>query len=371
MVWIHGGGFKTGSSSDRHLGPDLLLQKDVILVTINYRLGALGEWCIYIIIHILRYNFISFTGFASLDDPRAQVPGNAGLKDQTLALHWVRSNICQFGGDNKNVTVFGNSAGGGSVHLHMLSPHSRNLFDKAVLQSGTGLCEWTNWPKNNWTRRLATKLGWSGDGSDEEVYAFLRDADATEIVLKQDSIVNLEENLDGIYAFGPATESYVAEQSFFIVPPKDLASLDVWSHDVPVIVGGVADEGLTFIKVFDSNPAFFQIINSVERTIPLGLGIERGSKKSQDLALQIKRFYYDEHQPLGTHTAKIWGDRMFWMGVHDTIKSRLGSEHRGASTYVYRFAVESELFVWKKLQAIGKNVPGIPLKKLFEEKHCL
>lgn len=293
-----------------------------------------------------------------MDDPLAQVPGNAGLKDQTLALRWIRDNISRFGGDSTNITLFGNSAGAASVHLHMLSTHSSQLFDKAIVQSGTGECVWTNWPKNNWTRRLAQKLGWNGEGDDQDVYAFLRDADASDILFHQDSILNMEEQLDGIYAFGPATEPYEAEQSFFTVPPNELAYSNVWSSDVPLIIGGVSDEGLTFLKTMEGNMGFFQTFNSVERTVPIKLGILRGSDKSVELAMKIRNYYYKDGEPIGTRSQQIWGDCIFWLGAHDTVVSRLANSRSGAATYVFRFAVESELFVWKKLQAIGRYVPG-------------
>jgi cholinesterase len=89
LVWIHGGGFQAGSSCTDSYGPDYILQKDVILVSFNYRCGVFG--------------------FLSLDDPELNIPGNAGLKDQTFALKWVQRNIKNFGGDPGNVTIFGES----------------------------------------------------------------------------------------------------------------------------------------------------------------------------------------------------------------------------------------------------------------------
>ncbi|KDR15588.1 hypothetical protein L798_10533, partial [Zootermopsis nevadensis] len=103
MVWIHGGCYKGGSSSPVVYGPDHILAEDVVLVTINYRLGLLG--------------------FLSLIE--AGIPGNNGMKDQVLALRWVQRNIEHFGGDPGRVTIFGESAGGASVHFHLLSPMSR------------------------------------------------------------------------------------------------------------------------------------------------------------------------------------------------------------------------------------------------------
>ncbi|KAJ6643820.1 Esterase B1, partial [Pseudolycoriella hygida] len=90
MIWIHGGGFKYGNTAEELFGPDYLLQKNIVFVSINYRLGALG--------------------FLSIPDPSLNIPGNAGLKDQAMAFRWVRENIHAFGGDNKNITIFGSSA---------------------------------------------------------------------------------------------------------------------------------------------------------------------------------------------------------------------------------------------------------------------
>uniref|UniRef100_A0A8W7P0T7 Carboxylic ester hydrolase n=1 Tax=Anopheles coluzzii TaxID=1518534 RepID=A0A8W7P0T7_ANOCL len=92
MVWIHGGGYYTGSGNTDFFGPDYLLQHGVVLVTLNYRLGPLG--------------------FLAL--PSVGIHGNQGLKDQQLALRWVQENIARFGGDPSNVTLFGESAGSAS-----------------------------------------------------------------------------------------------------------------------------------------------------------------------------------------------------------------------------------------------------------------
>lgn len=82
---------------------------------------------------------IFHTGFLSSNDQSLNLPGNLGLKDQLLALKWIQRNIKKFNGDPDNVTIFGNSAGASSAHTHILSPASRGLFHKAILQSGTAL----------------------------------------------------------------------------------------------------------------------------------------------------------------------------------------------------------------------------------------
>ncbi|KAL1122365.1 hypothetical protein AAG570_003770 [Ranatra chinensis] len=116
MVYFHGGGwFQSGSYESR--GPEFLLDQDIVLVRVNYRLGPLG--------------------FLSAEDKI--LPGNFGLKDQWLALKWVQKNIEHFGGDPNRVTLFGESSGGCSVHLHMFSPRSQGLFQRAISSSGVGV----------------------------------------------------------------------------------------------------------------------------------------------------------------------------------------------------------------------------------------
>lgn len=121
MVWIHGGAFILGSGAqDLYNGAALARQQRVVVVTINYRLGPLG--------------FLAHSALAK-EDP-ANGTGNYGLLDQRAALQWVRKNIRAFGGNENNVTLFGESAGGMSVAGQLISPGSAGTFDRAIIQSG-------------------------------------------------------------------------------------------------------------------------------------------------------------------------------------------------------------------------------------------
>lgn len=117
MVWIHGGAFYLGESDAYN--PAALVAQGNVVVTINYRLGALG-----------------FLSHPALSAEQGGNSGNYGLMDQQAALRWVRDNIANFGGNAGNVTIFGESAGGFSVHSHLASPGSANLFHKAIIMSG-------------------------------------------------------------------------------------------------------------------------------------------------------------------------------------------------------------------------------------------
>jgi len=122
MVWIHGGAFVFGSGSFPDSAGSSFAQQGVILVTINYRLGRLG--------------FFAFPALSSEHPDEAK--GNYAYMDQIAALTWVQKNIAAFGGDPKNVTIFGESAGGVSVHSLLTIPLAQGLFHKAISESGGG-----------------------------------------------------------------------------------------------------------------------------------------------------------------------------------------------------------------------------------------
>ncbi|XP_065089695.1 juvenile hormone esterase-like [Ochlerotatus camptorhynchus] len=117
LVFIHGGSFTFGSGGYDVHGVDLLIENEIAVVSINYRLDVLG---------FLRY-------------PRFNITGNYGLLDQLTALRWIHKNIQEFGGDPNRITLMGHSAGATSINYHMYSTHSKGLFQQAILSSGTFL----------------------------------------------------------------------------------------------------------------------------------------------------------------------------------------------------------------------------------------
>uniref|UniRef100_A0A8C5T1W7 Carboxylesterase type B domain-containing protein n=1 Tax=Malurus cyaneus samueli TaxID=2593467 RepID=A0A8C5T1W7_9PASS len=137
MVYIHGGSYMEGTGNMID-GSILASYGNVIVITINYRLGVLG--------------------FLSTGDQAAK--GNYGLLDQIQALRWIEENIGSFGGDPKRVTIFGSGAGASCVSLLTLSHYSEGLFQKAIIQSGTALSSWAvNYQPAKYTRILADKVG--------------------------------------------------------------------------------------------------------------------------------------------------------------------------------------------------------------------
>uniref|UniRef100_A0A8C2YYN9 Carboxylic ester hydrolase n=1 Tax=Cyclopterus lumpus TaxID=8103 RepID=A0A8C2YYN9_CYCLU len=154
MVYLFGGAFMLGASNDVAIlgdslydGKELAERGDVIVVTVNYRVGTMG--------------------FLSSGD--ARLPGNYGLWDQHAAISWVRRNIAAFGGNPENITIFGQSAGAVSASYQMLSPHSKGLFRRVISQCGVALSPWAlqKNPMRLCLRQIARKVGCSRSDEDE------------------------------------------------------------------------------------------------------------------------------------------------------------------------------------------------------------
>jgi para-nitrobenzyl esterase len=150
MVWIHGGAFTIGSGAQPiYDGSTLARRGDVVVVTINYRLGPLG-----------------FLRLGDVTGGKIPSTGNEGVLDQIAALRWVHENIAEFGGDPGNVTIFGESAGGMSVGTLLGMPQARGLFHKAIPQSGACNTAAAVERANRVAERVLARLGVSASNSD-------------------------------------------------------------------------------------------------------------------------------------------------------------------------------------------------------------
>ncbi|XP_014362030.2 esterase E4 [Papilio machaon] len=231
MVFIHGGGFVVGNGIlENEHGPNFLIEHNVVIVTINYRLSVLGFLC--------------------LDIPEAA--GNMGLKDQVKALEWVQNNIVHFSGDKDNVTIFGISAGAASVEYHLLSPKSKGLFHKAILHSGSCLNHWAvNYEPKKLAYQLATKLGYNN--SSEDVYAlkeFLLNIPGTDLIAASSQICEnyTTEKARIFFGFVPTVEKDFSNGDAFLRDlPYRLLKQGLFYH-VPIIKGFCNREGyLTYV----------------------------------------------------------------------------------------------------------------------------
>jgi para-nitrobenzyl esterase len=215
MVWIHGGSLLVGESNDYN--PVALVKRGVIVVTINYRIGALG-----------------FLADAALANHPGGASGNYGLMDQQAALRWVQRNIRGFGGDPRNVTLFGESAGGLSTLAQLVSPGARGLFARAIVESGTyQLTQQSLASAESAGAAFAAKVGCTSDTA-----ACLRSLPVSTILDSED-FSGYDPNLDGA----------VLPQSI----GSALAS-GQFSH-VPVVIGTNHDEWRLFVGLDQLNGA--------------------------------------------------------------------------------------------------------------------
>jgi len=233
MVWIYGGGFYSGSATlDVYNGQWLSATQNVVVVSINYRVAALG--------------------FLAYDEEH--VTGNAGLYDQRLALEWVQENIDKFGGDRSQVTLFGESAGGASVSYHLHSDKSQDLFKNAIAQSGSLLSPWAMLSVEEAHRRskiLAERLNCTDRYPPSNMTDERSKKEATiECFQKMDAKTIVETDIyivNGTFRFPNAP---IPSNDFIGVDPKKTLPLDSQS-DKNLLLGYNANEGNYFIIYTD------------------------------------------------------------------------------------------------------------------------
>ena len=223
MVWIHGGAYVLGSG-DMYDGRSLVQRGDVVVVTLNYRLGVLG--------------------WLALDhlDPSLAGSGNNGVRDQIEALRWVRDNIASFGGDPGNVTIFGESAGGGSIAAILGAPTADGLYQRAIIESGPAAIAPPHKPELV-TAELLDALGEPDGGIDA-----LRDADPDRLIEAQIAMGDVnrlgrdrDHPIDGSGAgFRPSVDGVVVHAS-----PRSVVAAR-GASSIPLLIGTNVDEGTLF-----------------------------------------------------------------------------------------------------------------------------
>ncbi|XP_028900769.1 esterase B1 isoform X1 [Zeugodacus cucurbitae] len=339
MVWIYGGGFQIGEATRDMYSPDFFMHKDIVLVTIAYRLGPFGFLC--------------------LDDPNVKVPGNAGIKDQILALRWVKENIATFGGDTNNITVFGESAGGASTHICLLSEQSKGLVNKGIVMSGSALCSWANVQNKRWAYRLAKALGYHGGDIDTDVYEYLLNTKGPDLVRGNGMVLTKEEkHYRTLFAFVPTVEPYWTEQCVLSEPPYELMK-KTWSNEIPIIIGGTSFEGLIFYPEITRRPATLDEVKNCKNLVPIDAGFERDSATAEACGLRIKSTYFGNEECSRKTMMKFLelnSYREFWVPIYRTVLAR--QRHSTAPTYVYRFDYDSRDGNAIRNILCGRNVQG-------------
>lgn len=270
LFWIYGGGFSGGRASSPEFDGEALNQEGAILVTFNYRCGALG-----------------FFALPELDEKYGGSK-NLGILDQVMALKWVKENIAAFGGDPDRILVFGQSAGGISTRMMLTSPLAKGMFSRAVVHSGGGLNEADPVrPKEEFTeicRNCLTHLGWT--------YEDLMSKDPMELTTALDDAARAIVPGHAVGYFQPFIDGCsVTDVPGVLVKEGKYA-------DVPIICGTVAGDAWMFSRL-------------VREKLNDNVNYFRGFSFSPELAwaiwnnrnqrTPIYTYYMDRKQPAGGH----------------------------------------------------------------------
>ncbi|XP_078679319.1 cholinesterase 1 [Branchiostoma floridae x Branchiostoma belcheri] len=325
LVWIYGGGFFSGTSSlDVYDGRYLAGMEDVVVVSMNYRLGALG---------------FLYTGSEA-------APGNVGLLDQHLALVWVQQNIQAFGGDPEKVTIFGESAGAASVSFHMMSPMSRDLFQRGILQSASAVATWAVTPTEQARRRsraLAIDIGCSAEEEDMDVLvACLREAPAQTILDHEWNVVDLSDaHFLADLPFVP-----VKDGQFITENPAEVFEKGTFK-DVDILVGFVRNEG-NFWLVYGV-PGFDKDTDSIINRDTFVGDIGYCHPLLNDITVEATAFEYTDWLHIDQNTMyrdaldNVFGDPFF---VCPTVAAGKAHVNHGRTAYVYEFAQVASNLAW-------------------------
>ncbi|XP_066943773.1 juvenile hormone esterase-like [Macrobrachium rosenbergii] len=311
MVFIHGGAFFAGSVS--WYTPHVLMNEEVVFVMIQYRLGILG--------------------FLSTEDD--VIPGNFGLKDQVLALKWIQENIHNFGGDKTRVTIFGESAGGASVHFHVLSPYSEGLFSGAIMQSGTLL---NPWAMGGAFREVAM---YTGKRFDCQGFSAPSEHPSKSLLscLQRIDVVNLTLSLqDHIHwNFNPVLLGPRVDGDYLPDGPEVLTKEGRYNK-VHLMSGVTSHEGgLCTFPLFSNEALRQDLLNNFKEMGPASLDIRDGDASPAELARRIFDYYVGGVKVSNEdadNLCEMYGHWQFILG-HDLVaKFHTKSSHE-APIYLY------------------------------------
>lgn len=263
-VWIHSGGLKGGSSLSVAAGGHYLLDREVVLVTINYRLASLG--------------FMS-TG-------TKEMPGNNGFKDQSMGLKWVRDNISKFGGDPNSVTLMGQSAGARSVTLHMISPMSKGLFHRVILMSGGVTAQWKVPPHQLHLAKKQAQIMNCPEDDIPEMVECLKKIDGVKI---GETTRQFREFINNpVVSWYPVVEPDFGQERFLTDDPTKLFREGNFER-VPIISGVTNDEFASRVPPILNNLEMTKMMNeNFEELAPICFMYERDTPRSKEISKALR-----------------------------------------------------------------------------------
>jgi len=310
LFWVHGGGFMSGSGN--LYGPLYWMSHQVVVVTSNYRLGPLG--------------------FLSLGT--SEVSGNMGLRDQNMAMLWVRDNIASFGGDPDQVTINGQSAGSFSLTYHMFSPKSSGLFHRVIAQSGAApfAPAFHSYTAEDAARYGNTAAGILGCSDIEARLDCLRKLPVEAFCLMDVPMELMSQ---------PAIDDF-SEDPFLPVDPKVAIVEGSYNSQVDIILGMNKDEGLMIMEYFMPFPVIYALLRSAWDILgPFALfGIHHNDITEDDIAKSIlvrDEYIGSIHDINAIHfdgMTRMFTDAFIWYGVDKFLDNHLKHSNRNSFQYM-------------------------------------
>jgi para-nitrobenzyl esterase len=324
MVWLHGGGHTMGSAA-QYNGSRLAARGDVVVVTINHRLGMMA--------------------YLYLDEvvpDRFAGSGNVGMLDIVAALEWVRANIAAFGGDPENVTIFGESGGGSKVSTLLAMPPARGLFHRAIVQSGPGLRGIEPAAATAAAEEVLATLGIAPNKVDALLELPL------DRLLEVQSVVGASAGGSGpvggrrAYPFAPVVDGGALPQHPFDPAASPLAA------EVPLIIGTNKDEATTFLLMrpnFESTtqPEIEELATSM---------FGDGARDVLDLYARTQ----PDETPVELLVSLSMTDAIWLDSIHLAERKGAGGP---APVFMYQFAYETDVLNGKLKAAHGLEVPFV------------
>ncbi|XP_059617683.1 juvenile hormone esterase [Phlebotomus argentipes] len=334
LFFIHPGGFYAFSGLSAMFGPEYLMDHDVVLVTINYRLGSLGY----------------------LSTGTADSPGNAGFKDQVVALKFIRDHISAFGGDPNSVTAFGYSAGALSITLHMVSPMSRGLFHKAIVMSASAIGQWSP-PEHQ--LELAQKQARLFNCTTETPKALvdcLRKADAIDMGNKLSEMFELgsQNPLMPVLLWKPVIEPDFGQERFLVEDPT-ISYLEGRYMKIPVIAGITKDEFVQFAHgILTNDNLKYEFDARFNELAPIAFLYERNSERSKKISQTLRKYYVNF--PLISESripqlGELFSDSSIGFSVHRF--TQLASRHTKVFYYKNTFHGRYSFFYYPEGKPYG------------------
>ncbi|XP_043217903.1 acetylcholinesterase-like [Amphibalanus amphitrite] len=297
-----------------------LSSEDIVTVSVSYRTNLFG--------------------FFTLQSSAA--PGNLGLRDQQLALLWVRENIGAFGGDPRRVTLVGFSAGAASVGLHLVSPQSQGLFQRAMLVSGSPLATWAHMEAGE-ARRIGqevTAIMGCRSGSDWEAVRCLQDQDFMRLLTAAQRILESRGRFHPVFA--PVTDSFVVSRDQFLPEDPDRLLKRGDFVKVPVMSGVDADDGVLLLYQYPGTDrlTFSNLTEVLRRVVIPRLMDQQGLTRRRALLTGVLSYRYVDTVPPGsqqqmlTSFVKIFSDAYFVAPLYSFLDLYARS---GADLYAYGY----------------------------------